>query len=161
VLSLVGKAGGSLEEQAGDGGWLPLHFAAYEGHSLAVQWLLQSGAPAHARNREGRAAREVAHTRGHSHIVALIDGLAGPPPPSVHEREAAAQQQQQQQQQQACSARGSGGGGSIWDAAAAAAERQPVQQQLLRPLAPTPPPEQQGRPPGAGFHLPITSPRLP
>jgi ankyrin repeat protein len=58
----------------------PLHIAAAEGNTAAVQLLLQRGAPSDARDRWGRTAKGEADRCGNTELIALFKNFAKPHP---------------------------------------------------------------------------------
>lgn len=61
-----------LEEMLGKLGWTRLHVAVERGDAAKAQSLLESGADAKARARDGRAALHVAASSGNTEIVKLL-----------------------------------------------------------------------------------------
>jgi ankyrin repeat protein len=56
------------------GGWAPLHAAAQNGDRAMVELLLKHGADPQASNDDGKTAASLAREKGHTDILALVDG---------------------------------------------------------------------------------------
>ena len=56
------------------GGWAPLHAAAQNGDRAMVELLLEHGADPQASNDEGKTAASLAREKGHTDIMALVEG---------------------------------------------------------------------------------------
>lgn len=70
MLALLVKAGCHLEERAEGGN--TLHYATHEGHTQAVQWLLQSHVNPKVRNWDGLTPMDVARFRNHDHLAEMM-----------------------------------------------------------------------------------------
>lgn len=62
-------------------GWTSLHRAALNGRLKAVQLLAEHGADIHLRTRRNESALEIAKTRGHLNVVAVLQKRTPLPPP--------------------------------------------------------------------------------
>ena len=56
------------------GGWAPLHAAAQNGDRAMVELLLKHGADPQASNDDGKTAASLAREKGHTDILALVEG---------------------------------------------------------------------------------------
>jgi hypothetical protein len=56
-----------------EGGWTPLHYAAYEGHVNVVRLLLEHGADPTVKNKDGDTPLDIARAGGHREVVSLIE----------------------------------------------------------------------------------------
>lgn len=72
VLEALRAAGADLEAEDGHCGCRPLHLLAGEGHLEAVRWLVEAGAEAGARDRNGQSALDWAVGAGHMDVASWL-----------------------------------------------------------------------------------------
>jgi len=70
-------AAGADVNAAQHGGWTPLHAAALHGNLPLVQLLLEAGAGAGAKNDTGQTPADLAKTKKHNDVVALLAHRGG------------------------------------------------------------------------------------
>ncbi len=66
------EAGANPRQQAPESGWTPLMSAAMSGDSLMIAILMNAGADASVRDREGKTAADYARGAGNAHVIPLL-----------------------------------------------------------------------------------------
>jgi len=72
LVRLLLDHGADVDANGGWKGWMPLHWAAYDGRAEIVTLLLASAADVRARDQDGKPPVTIAAERGHGEIVRLL-----------------------------------------------------------------------------------------